>query len=213
MLLVIDNYDSFTYNLVRYCRELGVEVSVRQNDQISLDDIKTLNPVAILLSPGPGTPDDAGICLEVVHHFAGVIPILGVCLGHQVICQAFGGTVRRAQQIMHGKTSCLFHKDLSLFSGMPQGFKVTRYHSLVAGIQSLPQELTILAWTLDEAQTFEAIMAVRHREHEVYGVQYHPEALLTEHGFAILRAFFEAQNMNLSPVQRRFGPTEYIHGE
>ena len=203
MLLVIDNYDSFTYNLVRYCRELGLEVLVRQNNQLSLQDIERLNPSAILLSPGPGTPDDAGLCLEVVQAFNGQVPILGVCLGHQVICQAFGGQVVRAKQVMHGKTSKLYHKDIALFGGLPQGYSIARYHSLVADLQTLPAELSIHAWTLNEYDCFDEIMAIKHVKHETYGVQFHPEALLTEHGFAILGAFFKAQDIDIQDVQLR----------
>lgn len=204
MLLMIDNYDSFTYNLVRYCEELGVDMLVRRNDEITLAEIEHLAPQAILLSPGPCTPLESGICIALVQRFAGIIPILGICLGHQVICHSFGGAIIRAKQIVHGKTSKLFHKDISLFSQLPQGYNVTRYHSLVADTQSLPECLEVLAWTLDEHRCFEEIMAVRHRQFELYGVQFHPEALLTEHGHFLLSAFLQAQGIsvkNMASIQ------------
>lgn len=197
MILVIDNYDSFTYNLVRYALELGQETQVHYNDQISIEQIRSLGPSAIILSPGPCSPDESGICLDVVEQFAGEIPLLGVCLGHQVICQAFGGSIVRARQVVHGKTSSLFHTNTDLFFGLPQGLQVARYHSLVASIEQLPKELKVLAWTQDDYWCVEEIMAVRHRQLAVYGVQFHPEALLTEHGYKMLGAFFQAQGLDI----------------
>jgi len=197
MILMIDNYDSFTYNLVRYCEELGVKTHVVQNDQISLADIEKLNPQAILLSPGPGSPSESGLCLDVVRFFGEKLPILGICLGHQVICQSYGGTVGRAKQVVHGKTSQLFHRDTGLFAGLPQGYNVARYHSLVAKIDSLPDCLEIVAWTLDESQCFDEIMGLKHRTFAVFGVQFHPEALLTDHGHRLLAAFFQSFGLTI----------------
>lgn len=186
MFLMIDNYDSFTHNVVRYMRELGCTVKVVRNDAISIDEIQQLDLSGIILSPGPCTPNEAGITLAVIEEFAGVLPLLGVCLGHQAIGQAFGATVVRAKQVMHGKTSLLTHTGSGLMSGLPQRFKVARYHSLVVQRETLPQELVIDAWTDDEQAE---IMALHHRDLPIWGVQYHPEAIETEHGHAIFKNF------------------------
>ncbi|RJQ25299.1 MAG: aminodeoxychorismate/anthranilate synthase component II [Peptococcaceae bacterium] len=184
MVLMIDNYDSFTYNLVQYLRELGEEVRVFRNDSISCVEISSLNPGRIVISPGPCTPNEAGISLAVIEKFAGVIPILGVCLGHQAIGQAFGGRVVRAARLMHGKTSLIYHDGRSVFRNLPVPFTATRYHSLIVERESLPDCLEISAWT-EEGE----IMGLRHRELMVEGVQFHPESILTEHGHALLRNF------------------------
>ncbi|MGF1642229.1 MAG: anthranilate synthase component II [Thiotrichales bacterium] len=189
MLLMIDNYDSFTYNLVQYLGELGAEVVVRRNDQTDLDEIEAMHPRQIVLSPGPCTPNEAGISLAVIGRFAGRLPILGVCLGHQSIGQAFGGEIVHARQIMHGKTSPIYHRDLGVFAGLPNPFEATRYHSLVIAQASLPECLEVTAWTEDEQGRRDEIMGVRHREWQVEGVQFHPESILTQHGHALLRNF------------------------
>jgi anthranilate synthase component 2 len=184
MLLMIDNYDSFTYNLVQYLGELGEEVRVFRNDEISLSEVKDMKPERIVLSPGPCTPNEAGITLGVIEAMAGKVPILGVCLGHQAIGQAFGGKVVRARQVMHGKTSQIEHADKGVFRGLPAGFVATRYHSLVIERESLPDCLEITATSEDGE-----IMGVRHRQHAIEGVQFHPEAILTEHGHQLLENF------------------------
>ncbi|MGF1546222.1 MAG: anthranilate synthase component II [Thiotrichales bacterium] len=189
MLLMIDNYDSFTYNLVQYLGELGAEVVVRRNDQTSLDEIETMRPRHIVLSPGPCTPNEAGISLAVIAHFAGRLPLLGVCLGHQSIGQAFGGQIVHARQIMHGKTSPIHHRNLGVFSDLPSPFEATRYHSLVIEQSSLPDCLEVTAWTSDPSGERDEIMGVRHREWQIEGVQFHPESILTQHGHALLRNF------------------------
>jgi len=191
MLLMIDNYDSFTYNLVQYFGELGAEVKVYRNDQISLDAIEQLRPDHIVISPGPCTPNEAGISIEAILRFAGRIPLLGVCLGHQSIGQAYGGHIVRARTLMHGKTSMIHHRDTGVFSGLSNPFEATRYHSLVIERESLPECLEITAWT-DDGE----IMGVRHRELDVEGVQFHPESILTREGHALLRNF-------LAPPERR----------
>jgi anthranilate synthase component II len=190
MILMIDNYDSFTYNLVQYCGELGHEVKVVRNDAIGISDIRTLKPSHIVVSPGPRTPNDAGISLAVVGELAGEIPILGVCLGHQSIGQAFGGRVVHARRAMHGKTSPIHHQASDIFAGLPDRFIATRYHSLVIEQASCPPCLEVTAWTVLEDGTRDEIMGVRHRELPVFGVQFHPESILTEHGHALLRNFF-----------------------
>ena len=187
MLIMIDNYDSFTYNLVQYFGELGEEVKTFRNDEISLDELAALQPDRIVISPGPGTPDDAGISLSAIERFAGDIPLLGVCLGHQSIGQIFGGTVGHAQQVMHGKTSPVEHINQGVFKGLSNPFTVTRYHSLVIERDSLPDCLEVTAWT-DDGE----IMGVRHKTLAVEGVQFHPESILTEHGHDLLRNFLEA---------------------
>ena len=186
MLLMIDNYDSFTYNLVQYFGELGETVQTFRNDDISLDQIAALKPDRIVISPGPGTPDDAGISLSLIERFAGEIPLLGVCLGHQSIGQVFGGKVIHAKQIMHGKTSDIEHTDQGVFRGLNNPFKVTRYHSLVIERESLPACLEVTAWTDDDE-----IMGLRHKTMAVEGVQFHPESILTEHGHDLLKNFLE----------------------
>ncbi len=191
MVVVIDNYDSFTYNLVQYFFELGVEVHVVRNDVVGVDDVAAMEPSAIVLSPGPGTPDDAGICLNVVSRFSASVPILGVCLGHQVIAQAFGGQVVHAGRVMHGRTSPVEHDGRGLFAGLPSPFTATRYHSLAVAADSLADALRMTAWTRNPSGDIEEIMGLRHRRLPVAGVQFHPEAILTEHGHRLLRNFLE----------------------
>jgi len=186
MLLMIDNYDSFTYNLVQYLRELGEEVEVYRNDKISLAEIETLNPTRLVVSPGPCTPNEAGISVEAIKHFAGKLPILGVCLGHQSIGQAYGGKVVRADRLMHGKTSPVFHDNRELFVGLPDPFDATRYHSLLVERSSLPECLEITAWTAEGE-----IMGMRHRDLPVWGMQFHPESILTVSGMDMLKNFLE----------------------
>ena len=189
MLLMIDNYDSFTYNLVQYFGELGQAVEVRRNDAIDVAGIEALRPAAIVISPGPCTPDQAGVSLEVLGRLSGRVPILGVCLGHQSLGQAFGGKVVRAKTIMHGKTSKVHHDGKGVFAGLPSPFEATRYHSLVVDKDSLPDCLEITAWTLDGQGGFDEIMGLRHKSLPVEGVQFHPESILTEHGHDMLRNF------------------------
>jgi anthranilate synthase component II len=188
MLLMIDNYDSFTYNVVQYLCELGADVRVFRNDEISLDEIERLEPDAIVISPGPCTPNEAGISMDVVRTFGPRVPLLGICLGHQSIGQVFGGEVVRARQVMHGKTSLIHHRAIGVFAGLPNPFEATRYHSLVVKRDTLPECLEITAWTeLDGG--FDEIMGVRHREHPIQGVQFHPESILTPVGHDLLRNF------------------------
>ena len=191
MILVIDNYDSFTYNLVQYLGELGAETQVARNDQIDVNAIRTLKPQRILISPGPGTPDSAGISLAVIERFAEHIPILGVCLGHQAIAQAFGGTICHAKSIMHGKTSEIHHTGSGLFTDIDSPFQATRYHSLVIAEDSMPECLEMTAWTEIDNHQREEIMGVRHRSYATVGVQFHPESILTEHGHKLLKNFLE----------------------
>lgn len=191
MLLMIDNYDSFTYNIVQYFGELGQQVEVYRNDQIDLETIQTLNPEYLVISPGPCTPTEAGVSVEAIKHFAGKIPIMGVCLGHQSIGQAFGGKIIRAKEVMHGKTSSVYHKDSGMFAGLPNPVQTTRYHSLVIEQESLPDCLEITSWTQDEAGNIDEIMGVRHKEFAIEGVQFHPESILTEQGHQMLRNFLE----------------------
>ena len=191
MLLMIDNYDSFTYNLVQYLGELHAEVRVFRNDQISVAEIEGLRPDHIVISPGPCTPNEAGVSVEAILHFAGKIPILGVCLGHQSIGQAFGGQVVHARQVMHGKTSQIRHRGLGVFHGLPDPIEATRYHSLVIAKESLPSCLEMTAWTETADGQVDEIMGVRHRELTVEGVQFHPESILTQHGHAMLKNFLE----------------------
>lgn len=185
-LLMIDNYDSFTYNLVQYFGELGEDVAVHRNDEITLEDIEAMKPARIVVSPGPCTPNEAGVSVPLIRSFAGRIPILGVCLGHQSIGQAFGGRIIHAQQLMHGKTSLIHHQGKGVFRGLPQPFSATRYHSLVIERESLPDCLEVTART-DDGE----IMGVRHKTLAVEGVQFHPESILTEHGHQLLRNFLE----------------------
>ncbi|EHB3783789.1 aminodeoxychorismate synthase component 2 [Salmonella enterica subsp. houtenae serovar 17:z29:-] len=184
MILLIDNYDSFTWNLYQYFCELGAEVQVRRNDALTLARIDALNPQKIVISPGPCTPDDAGISLAVIRHYAGRIPMLGVCLGHQAMAQAFGATVVRAAKVMHGKTSPITHNGQGVFRGLPSPLTVTRYHSLIVDPATLPECFEITAWS--ETQE---IMGIRHREWDLEGVQFHPESILSEHGHALLNNF------------------------
>ena len=190
MILLIDNYDSFTYNLVQYFGALGQEVLVRRHDAISLAEIDALAPDHLVISPGPGTPDEAGISLAAIRHCAGRLPILGVCLGHQAIAQAFGARVVRAAQVMHGKTSAIRHQEMGLFAGLKQPLTVTRYHSLIVEAESLPAELEVTAWTLpDQPQQKPEIMGLRHRHLPIVGVQFHPESILSEQGMELLANF------------------------
>lgn len=189
MLLMIDNYDSFTYNLVQYLGELGEDVRVHRNDTIDVDALKEMQPDRIVISPGPCTPNEAGISLESIGCFAGQVPILGVCLGHQSIGQAYGGKVVHAKQIMHGKTSMIHHNNKGVFAGLPSPFEATRYHSLVVAPDSLPDCLEVTAWTEDENGELDEIMGVRHKTDLVEGVQFHPESILSQHGHDLLRNF------------------------
>lgn len=189
MLLMIDNYDSFTYNLVQYFGELGEDVVVHRNDGITLDQIEALAPARIVVSPGPCTPGEAGISCALIEHFAGRIPILGVCLGHQAIGQVYGGNIVRAARVMHGKTSLIHHRNTGVFAGLDNPFEATRYHSLVIAPESLPACLEVTAWTENDDGEVEAIMGVRHRDLPVEGVQFHPESILTEHGRELLANF------------------------
>ena len=193
MLLMIDNYDSFTYNLVHYLAELGQEVKVVRNDELSIEDIKQLNPEFIVLSPGPCTPNEAGICVSVLEQLSGEYPIFGVCLGHQSLGQAFGGKVIRAKTIMHGKTSMIHHNGKGAFTGLPSPFEATRYHSLVVEQESLPDCLEITAWTQNEDGSLDEIMGLRHKTMRVEGVQFHPESILTQHGHDLLNNFLKQQ--------------------
>ena len=186
MLLMIDNYDSFTYNLVQYLRELGEDVVVYRNDKITLAEIEDLNPQRLVISPGPCTPNEAGISVEVIKYFAGKLPILGVCLGHQSVGQAFGGRIVRAERLMHGKTSPVFHDNRELFDGLPNPFDATRYHSLLVERSSFPACLEITAWTAEEE-----IMGLLHRQLPIWGMQFHPESILTVTGMDMLRNFLE----------------------
>lgn len=189
MLLMIDNYDSFTYNLVQYFGELAQDVRVYRNDQIALREIHALAPERIVVSPGPCTPNEAGISMEVIHEFAGKLPILGVCLGHQSIGQALGGRIVHADQVMHGKTSDIHHDNSDVFAGLQSPFVATRYHSLVIERESLPDCLEITAWTRSDTGEMDEIMGVRHKEHPVFGVQFHPESILTTCGHDLLKNF------------------------
>ena len=191
MLLMIDNYDSFTYNVVQYLGELGADVKVFRNDAISVEDIAKLQPDQIVLSPGPCTPNEAGISLEVVEAFAGKIPMLGICLGHQSIGQAFGGKIVRAGKVMHGKLSAIHHNGEGVFASLDQDFTATRYHSLVIDKNSIPDCLEVTAWTEDAVGNREEIMGIRHKELHIEGVQFHPESILSEHGHQLLRNFLE----------------------
>ena len=191
MLLMIDNYDSFTYNLVQYLQTLGAEVQVARNDAMSVDEIEKLAPAQIVISPGPCTPNQAGVSLELIERLGQRIPILGVCLGHQGIGQAYGGDVVRAKRIMHGKTSRIRHDGKGVFASLPDRYEATRYHSLVVDRATLPASLEITAWTEDEDGSFDEIMGLRHREFPVEGVQFHPESILTEHGHALLKNFLD----------------------
>jgi anthranilate synthase/aminodeoxychorismate synthase-like glutamine amidotransferase len=196
MLLMIDNYDSFTYNLVQYFGELGEKVAVVRNDEITLEEIEQLNPARIVISPGPCTPNEAGISMQLISRFGGKVPILGVCLGHQSIGQVFGGRIVKAKQIMHGKTSLVFHDDKGVFRGLTNPFVATRYHSLVIERESIPTCLDITAWTEDGE-----IMGVRHRSLSIEGVQFHPESILSEHGHQLLENFLRSHRAHENTTQ------------
>ena len=191
MLLMIDNYDSFTYNLVQYFGELGQKVNVYRNDEITVDEIENLKPKYVVISPGPCTPNEAGISLELIEKLAGNIPILGVCLGFQAIAQAFGGNIIGAQRIMHGKVSPIHHTGKSVFKGLKNPLNATRYHSLVAEQSTLPECLEVTAWTNNDSGSIEEIMGVRHKTLAIEGVQFHPESILTEHGHQMLTTFLQ----------------------
>jgi anthranilate synthase/aminodeoxychorismate synthase-like glutamine amidotransferase len=188
LVFVLDNYDSFTYNLVQYLGELGAEVEVRRNDQVTVADAEAMRPQRIVVSPGPCTPREAGISVDLIRHFAGKVPVLGVCLGHQAIGEAFGGRVVRAAHIMHGKTSAVMHDNKTIFQGLPMPMTATRYHSLIVEEEDLPPELEISAWTTEKDGT-RTIMGLRHKQCAVEGVQFHPESVLTEHGKTLVRNF------------------------
>ena len=190
MLLMIDNYDSFTFNIVQYLGELGADVKVVRNDEIDVAGIAALAPAQLVISPGPCTPNEAGVSVDAIKAFAGKIPILGVCLGHQSIGQAFGGAIVHAREVMHGKTSPVHHTGTGVFSGLPQPFEATRYHSLVIDRDSLPASLEVTAWTMRDGVEDE-IMGIRHRELAIQGVQFHPESILTEHGHQLLKNFLD----------------------
>lgn len=192
MLLMIDNYDSFTYNVVQYLGELGADVQVYRNDEIDLKQIEDLAPAQIVISPGPCTPNEAGISTAVIKHFAGKVPLLGICLGHQSIGQVFGGNIIRAGKVMHGKLSAIHHTGEGVFKGLSKPFTATRYHSLVIDSKSLPDCLEMTAWTEDENGNLEEIMGVRHKQLAVEGVQFHPESILSEHGHQLLQNFLDA---------------------
>ena len=193
MILVIDNYDSFTYNLVQYFGELGAELCVVRNDQIDLPGIRALSPSHIVISPGPGTPDDSGVSLDVLRDLGPELPVFGVCLGHQAIGQVFGGVVKRAPRLMHGKTSLIYHSGGSVFAGLPTPFEATRYHSLIVEEHTLPDSLEVTARTIEGE-----IMGLRHRDYPVHGVQFHPESILTAHGKQILQNFLEVRALEVA---------------
>jgi anthranilate synthase component 2 len=192
MLLMIDNYDSFTYNVVQYLGELKADVQVFRNDEITVDEIRAMQPEKIVISPGPCTPNEAGVSMTVIEAFAGEVPLLGICLGHQSIGQVFGGKIVRARQVMHGKISPIYHSDQGVFKGLSNPFDATRYHSLVIEKDSLPDCLEVTAWTQTEEGEVDEIMGVRHRTLNIEGVQFHPESILTEHGHDLLQNFLES---------------------
>ncbi len=191
MLLMIDNYDSFTYNVVQYLGELGADVLVYRNDEITIHDIEKLNPDHLVISPGPCTPNEAGISMESIRHFAGKIPLLGICLGHQSLGQVYGGDVIRARQVMHGKVSPVYHKGEGVFAGLENPFTCTRYHSLVVDKETLPECLEITAWTQNADGSMDEIMGLRHKELMIEGVQFHPESIMTDHGHDLLANFLK----------------------
>ncbi len=191
MLVMIDNYDSFTYNVVQYFAELGADVRVFRNDEITIEEIEALKPDHLVISPGPCTPNEAGISMEAIRYFAGKLPILGICLGHQSIGQVFGGNIIRAGQVMHGKISQIHHADSGVFRGLSNPYNATRYHSLVIDKHNLPECLEITAWTENPDGSMEEIIGVRHRELPIEGVQFHPESILTEHGHDLLKNFLQ----------------------
>ena len=191
MILMIDNYDSFTYNVVQYLGELKADVQVIRNDDLSLDEIESMSPEKIVISPGPCTPNEAGISVSAISHFSGKVPILGICLGHQSIAQAFGGKIKRARNVMHGKTSPIYHNNEGVFSGLPSPFEATRYHSLIVERESLPSCLRETAWTKKQSGEIDEIMGFRHKDHEIEGVQFHPESILTIKGHDLLENFLK----------------------
>jgi len=191
MLLMIDNYDSFTYNVVQYFGELGANVKVVRNDEITIEEIEKLNPDQLVISPGPCTPNEAGISVEAIKHFAGKLPILGICLGHQSIAAAFGGKIIRAGKVMHGKTSDVYHEDKGVFNHLNKPFTATRYHSLVIEKETLPECLEVTSWTNNEDGSMEEIMGVQHKTLPIQGVQFHPESILTQHGHDLLENFLK----------------------
>jgi len=193
MLLMIDNYDSFTYNVVQYFGELGAEVKVVRNDEITIEEIEALNPDHLVISPGPCTPNEAGISVAAINHFAGKLPILGICLGHQSIAQAFGGKIIRAKRVMHGKTSDVHHEGKGVFSELNQPFTATRYHSLVIEQDTMPDCLEVTAWTQNEDGSMEEIMGIQHKTLAIQGVQFHPESILTQHGHDLLANFLKVK--------------------
>ena len=195
MILLLDNYDSFTYNIVQYLQQLGAEVKVVENDKVSLADIEALNPATIVLGPGPGTPDEAGITLQCIQHFAGKLPLLGVCLGHQAIAQSFGANIIRASQIMHGRTSQVFHDQQGVFEGLDNPTEFTRYHSLIIDKASLPDTLLISAWTSSESNTPDEIMGIRHKQLPIEGVQFHPESILSHAGLKLFENFLKQHHL------------------
>ena len=194
MVFMLDNYDSFTHNLVQYCGELGHEVEIRRNNEISVADIAALNPTSIIISPGPCSPTEAGISVQVIEELTGQFPILGVCLGHQCIAHAYGGTVTHAHEVMHGKTSNIHHANSDIFANLDQPFVATRYHSLIVRKNDLPKELEITAWTETSDGEMDEIMGLKHRSAKLYGVQFHPEAILTHQGHELLANFFTLAN-------------------
>ena len=191
MILMIDNYDSFTYNVVQYLGELKADVQVIRNDDLSLDEIESMSPEKIVISPGPCTPNEAGISVAVISHFSGKIPILGICLGHQSVAQAFGGKIKRARNVMHGKTSLIHHNNEGVFRGLPNPFEATRYHSLIVERTSLPSCLEETAWAKKLSGEIDEIMGLRHRDHQIEGVQFHPESILTSKGHDLLENFLK----------------------
>ncbi|WP_370981257.1 aminodeoxychorismate/anthranilate synthase component II [Agaribacterium sp. ZY112] len=191
MLLMIDNYDSFTYNVVQYLAELKAEVKVVRNDELSVEQIEALQPERIVVSPGPCTPNEAGVSVDVIKRFKGNVPILGICLGHQSIGQAFGADIIRAAKVMHGKLSPMYHSSQGVFKGLPSPFDATRYHSLVIDKQSLPEGLEVTAWTQTDSGEIDEIMGIRHRDYAIEGVQFHPESILSEHGHKLLQNFLD----------------------
>jgi len=193
LIFVLDNYDSFTYNLVQYIGELGGQVEVRRNDQVTVNQVEDMNPERIVVSPGPCTPDEAGISIDLIRHFAGKVPVLGVCLGHQAIGEAFGGNVVRAAHLMHGKTSPVMHDNRTVFQGLPMPMTATRYHSLIVEEKNLPAELEVSAWTTEKDGT-RTIMGLRHRRFAVEGVQFHPESVLTDAGKKLVGNFLEQRS-------------------
>ena len=191
MLLMIDNYDSFTYNVVQYLGELGADVQVHRNDEITIEQIEALSPEQLVISPGPCTPNEAGISVAAINHFAGKLPIFGICLGHQSMAQAFGGDIVRARQVMHGKVSPVFHNNTGVFEGLENPVSVTRYHSLVIDKETLPDCLEVTAWTQNKDGSMDEIMGVRHKELDIEGVQFHPESILTQQGHDLLANFIK----------------------